>query len=187
MKGHAWLAAGLLGFVAIAAPPVAERSLLELRPTLSELGPAWKTNYTAYLIDPRSDPPEITHQGNPKTDRFLQFQRERMPQDGRTGYGLFLYGTEDSSANGFYAVHIQRWSSARALHNRWVDLKMSPTRVLHDGPPVGEDCFWREDCMFQEFSFRRGVYSVVIEATVSRDYKNLWELGRAVDANLRAR
>ena len=187
MKGHCWLALGLFVLAATAAQPVKERSLLELVPTLSELGQGWKTNYTAYLIDSSSDPPEVAHQGNPKASPILEFHRERMAQDGRAGYGLFLYGRDDSVVNGWHAVHIQRWANARDLHNRWVGWKMSPTRVLHDGAPVGEDCFWREDCMFQELSFRRGVYSVLIEAGVNREYRSLWEIAKAVDARLRAR
>jgi hypothetical protein len=185
MKGHCWLVAAFLALAAM-AEPVEERSLLELAPRLSELGAGWRTNYTAYLIDPWSHPPETAHQGNPETNPLLAFQRERMAQDGRTGYGWFLYGRDDSVVNGWYALYIQRWTRPRELHNRWVDWKMTLTRVLHDCPPVGEDCFWREDCMFQEFSFRRGVYHVIIEAGVTRDYRSLWEIARVVDAKLRA-
>jgi hypothetical protein len=164
-----------------------EKAILDVAPTLAELGEGWTTNVVAYLLDPRSRPTEIDyHRDDPKSSPVLEIHRKQMAADGRTGYGMMLCGCSNTVANaGFCRVYIQRWGNTRTLHNRWVDWKMLPTRVLHAHPPVGEDSFWREDCMFQEFTFRRGLFHVCIEAGHGFDYRLLVHVAEIIDAKIR--
>jgi hypothetical protein len=175
--------------VTLSAHTLPEIPVTALAPQLSHLPDGWTERQMLFLLDSRSDPPAFDHQcDDPSISRMLQFQREQMAQDGRTAYLIVLYGRADSALKGGKVrVYIQRWSSRRALHNRWVDWKMIPTRVAHPDPRVGEDYYWREDCMFQELVFCRGLFNVSIEAGHATDRQLIVELAQAIDAAIRGR
>ena len=113
-----------------------EKAILDVAPTLAELGEEWTTNVVAYLLDPRSRPSEIDyHRDDPKSSPVLDFHRKQMAADGRTGYGMI----------------------------------------------------WREDCMFQEFTFRRGLFHVCIEAGHGFDYRALARVAEVIDTKIRGK
>src|SRR5262249_38086455 len=153
-----------LMWTGVAALP--ERSVLDVVPSVTELGEGWTTNVVAYLIDARSQPPEIDYQNDPKVSLLLEAQRQAMTTNNRTGCGLVLFGRGDLVMNrGLYRVYIQRWNSKRALHNAWVGWKMNPNRVVRNNSPVGEDFFWivdwwRQTPVEQDLVFRRGLFHV---------------------------
>jgi hypothetical protein len=170
-----------------------EKAILSVMPTLAELGDGWTTNLVAYLIDPRSSPPEIDYQGNPATSPRLDSQRLEMRVNGRTGCGLLFYGRGNLTMNsGLYRVYIQRWNDRRALHNDWVTWKMNPARVVRDMPAVGEDYFWieewwRETRLRQNLVFRRGLFHVTIEAGADSDWSAMVRLAQVIDGKIRGK
>jgi hypothetical protein len=170
-----------------------EKAVLEVVPSLAELGEGWTTNIVAYLLDPRSQPPEIDFKSEPAKSLRLTEQREAMKTNKRTGCGLILYGRGDLVMNrGLYRVYIQRWADSRSLHNSWVDFKMNPARVVRNHPAVGEDFYWtndwwRETCVGQNLVFRRGLFHVVVEAGPESDDAQMVQLAQAIDAKITGR
>lgn len=161
--------------------------VLNVAPTLIELGDGWTTNLVACVLDPQSTPSEFDN-FNGERSRLLEFYREQMKKDGRTGYATLLYTRSDAVTNrALYRVYIQRWQNTRLLHNRWVEWKMAPARIVRSGPMIGEDYFWSDDGVFQEFSFRRGLFNVVIQAGSASEYKPMVWLAVAIDAKIRGR
>jgi hypothetical protein len=193
------LAAMRWAFVMIAliraAPTAAAdaKAVLDVAPSLAELGEGWTTNLVAFLIDPLSEPSEIDSRGDAKLSIELAGQREAMKTNGRTGCGMILYGRGDLVMNkGLYRVCVQRWSEIRPLHNIWVTWKMNPSRVVRDCPAIGEDLFWvnvwwRETVIAQDLVFRRGLFHVVIEAGPDSDSTPMVRLAQAIDAKIRGR
>jgi hypothetical protein len=170
-----------------------EKAILDVVPSLSELGAGWTTNVVAYLLDPRSHPSEIDYHGDTESSPQLSAQREVMRTNGRTGCGLVLYGHGNLIMNsGLYRVYIQRWDNRRSLHNCWVDWKMNPNRIVRDTPPIGEDCFWvyewwRQTLVRQHLVFRLGLFHVVVEAGAESDFAPMVRLGQVLDAKIRGR
>jgi hypothetical protein len=168
-----------------------QKAILNVLPSLAELGPGWTTNQVAYLIDPLSQPSEIDYQSDPKTSGKLAGQREAMKTNGRTGCGMVYYGRGDLVMNsGLYRVTIQRWAEKRPLHNAWVTWKMNPSRVVRSCPAVGEDYFWvnewwRETLLRHHLVFRRGLFHVLIEAGADSDVLQMVRLGEAIDRRIR--
>ena len=60
------------------ARPAEEKPILEIAPTLAELGAGWTTNIVAYLLDPLSKPAVIAYRGNSESDRLLDHLRTTM-------------------------------------------------------------------------------------------------------------
>ena len=170
-----------------------EKAILDVAPSVSELGAGWTTNLVAYLLDPRSHPSEIDYRGDAESSPELGAQREVMKTNGRTGCGLVLYGHGNLIMNsGLYRVYIQRWSNRRSLHNHWVDWKMNPNRIVRDAPPVGEDSFWvnewwRQTPVRQHLVFRQGLFHVVVEAGADADVAPMIRLGQVLEAKIRGR
>ena len=160
----------LLGLACAVVRAAPEKAVLEVAPTLADLGSGWTTNIVAYLLDPLSHPSEIDYQHGVHDSPLLEYQRDLMSKTSRSGCGMLLYGRGNLVMNsGLYRVHIQRWSNRRALHNAWVGYKMDPTRVVRDTPPIGEDLFWtndwwRETLVHRNLVFRRGLFHIVVEA-----------------------
>jgi hypothetical protein len=181
-------------WLAVAAPPPEPVAILAVTPSPEELGHGWTTNVVAYLLDPKSQPPEIDYRTDPKTSLLLEYQRSVMLTNNRTGCGLILYGRGNLVMNiGLYRVYIQRWDNTRSLHNSWVGWKMDPSRVLRaDVSPVGDDCFWTEEWWRQtkvrnNFVFRRGLFHVTVEAGSDSDYRPMVRLAEVIDAKIRGR
>jgi hypothetical protein len=170
-----------------------EKAILEVVPSLAELGEGWTTNVVAYLIDPRSHPSEIDYQCDAKASPRLAEQREAMKTNCRTGCGMVFYGRGGLVMNGgLYRVTVQRWSQIRPLHNTWVAWKMNPCRVVRSYPAVGEDFFWvnqwwRATLVQQDLVFLRGRFHVVIEAGADADLSQAVRLAQAIDAKIRGR
>lgn len=175
------------------SPGQSEKAVLEVAPSLGDLGAGWTTNVIAYLIDPKSQPSEVDYRTDPKTSLLLHYQRSVMATNNRTGCGLILYGRGDLVQNsGLYRVFIQRWNSTRALHNSWVNYKMNPARVVRAMPHVGEDYYWtqewwRQTLVRQNLVFRRGLFHIVVEAGGSSDYQSMIWLAQVMDAKIRGR
>jgi hypothetical protein len=164
-----------------------EKPISDVAPSLAELGEGWTTNLIAYLLDPRSQPSEIDYL-NRKPSPVLEYHRQEMAKDGRTAYGTIFYGHGDMvMGRGLYRVYIQRWGNTRSLHNRWVDWKMNPNWVVRTNEPVGEDCYWIEDQMFQSLTFRRGLFHVSVEAGLASEYRPMIRLAKVIDAKIRGR
>jgi hypothetical protein len=169
------------------AKAVEERPILEIAPTLAELGPEWTTNQIAYLLDARSHPSEVDLYDRTPSP-VLEFHRAQMKKDGRTGYATIHYGRGNLVMNrGLYRVYIQRWSDKWTLQNRWIEWKMYPTRIVRPAPPLGEDCYWRDDGSFQDFVFRRGLFHVIVEAGSDSDYLPMIRLAEVINAKIAGR
>lgn len=170
-----------------------EKAVLEVVPTVVELGNGWTTNLVTYLIDPKSNPSEIDHKGDPATSAEIRDQREDMKTNGRTGCAMILYGRTNLVMNrGLFRVCIQRWNNTRSLHNAWAGWKMNPSRVVRPLRAVGEDVFWvnqwsRDTLVSQDMVFRRGLFHVTIQAGSESDPALIVRLGEAVDAKIRGR
>jgi hypothetical protein len=170
-----------------------EKAVLEIVPTLSELGEGWTTNVVAYLLDPKSHPSEIDYRGKAETSPALFVQREEMKTNHRTGCALVLFGHGDLVENsGLQRVFIQRWDTRRSLHNEWVRWKMDPNRIVRTTPEIGEDYFWtqewwRQTLVRQNFIFRRGLFHIVVEAGADTDPARMLRVATALDAKIRGR
>jgi hypothetical protein len=161
------------------------KAILDVAPSLTELGESWTTNLIAYLLDPRSQPSEVDYLRGPKSSPVLDYHRQQMKSDGRTGYGTILYGHGGMVMNkGLYRVYIQRWSNTPSLDKRWVDWKSRLTRVVRSAQSVGEAFFWAEDGMFQKLTFRRGLFHVVVEAGSASDFTWMVRLAEVIDAKI---
>ncbi len=173
--------------------PPGERAILDVVPSLTELGAGWTTNVVAFLLDPHSHPSEIDSRGDARTSLELSVQREVMKTNHRTGCGLVLYGRGDLIMNrGLFRVYLQRWSDRRSLHNSWVGWKMNPNRVVRDAAAVGEDCFWvnewwRQTLVRQNFVFRQGLFHVVVEAGPDSNFAHMIQLAQTIQAKILGR
>lgn len=164
------------------------KPILTVVPSLSELGPTWTTNVIAYLLDPRSHPSEIDYRHDIKTSPMLALQRANMEKDGRNAFAIVLYGRGDMTVNqGWHRVYIYRWENRRALHNRWVDWKMNPARIVRSISTPGDDYYWTDDGFMQDFTFRRGLFHVSIEAGSLSDYRPIVRLAEVIDAKMRGK
>jgi hypothetical protein len=164
------------------------KPILTVVPNLSELGPVWTTNVIAYLLDPHSQPSEIDYHYETKTSPMLALQRGNMEKDGGTAFAIVLYGRGNMTVNqGWHRVYIYRWENRHALHNRWVDWKMNPARILRSAPAPGDDYYWTDDGFTQDFTFRRGLFHVSIEAGSASDYRPIVRLAEVIDAKIRNR
>jgi hypothetical protein len=187
------LACLAIGVPALEGAVLEQKPILDVTPSLTELGPGWTTNVVAYLLDPRSQPSEIDYQRDPKTSLLLAYERDLMRTNNRTGCAMVLYGYGNMVMNsGLFRVHIQRWDNRRSLHNAWVGWKMDTARVVRNLPPVGEDCFWtndwwRQTAVRQNLIFRRGLFHVVVEAGAESESGHLLRLAEVIDAKLRGR
>jgi hypothetical protein len=168
-------------------PAAEEKPVLDVAPTVSELGAGWTTNQVMYLLDPRSQSPEIDYLGrNPSP--VLEYHRQHMKKDGRTAYADIHYGRGNMVVNqGRYMVTIQRWGETRSLDKRWVDWKMNRNWIVRATATAGEDCFWTDDGMFQKFTFRRSLFHVVIEAGSASEYMPMLRLGQVIDAKIQGK
>lgn len=177
----------------LGAEDASERAILEVIPTVRELGKGWTTNIVAYLLDPRSRPSEIDYRVDVQTSLLLDYQRSVMRTNHRTGCCMVLFGRGDLVNNsGLFRVFIQRWDNRRSLHNGWVGYKMVPGRVLRTTAHVGEDYFWSEEwwrrtLVRQNLVFRRGLFHVAIEAGAESDPLQLLRLAQVIDAKIRGR
>jgi hypothetical protein len=161
-----------------------EKAILSVAPSLVELGPGWTTNLIACLLDPLSNPSEVDY-FNDKPSRLLEFHREQMKKDGRTGYATIHYGQGNMVMNeGLYRVYIQRWADVRALRDRWFDWKMYPTRIARASRAIGIDSYWRDDGSFQEFCFRRGLFHVIVQGGSESAYSPMIRLAEVIDAKI---
>jgi hypothetical protein len=157
---HLLLACILCSWVA-AAQPAAERSVLEVVPTLAELGSGWTTNTLLSLLDPRSRPPAASS-GKPLKSATNTVRRTRRPGH-QTGWIRLEYGRGDMLLNkGAYFVSVQRWANTNALNQAWQGWAARPDYTAWRGLPLGESCYWTEDDKFHGLVFRRGLYHVVV-------------------------
>ena len=129
----------LPGFLWLASARADEpKGILDVMPTVAELGGDWTTNLVTYLVDPCSRPSEISYGEDPGSNRFLAWLRAGLREDHapdhclahRTAYGLAHYGQGNLVFNsGEYQLCVMRWRDPRSLHNAWVEWKMTGGRV----------------------------------------------------------
>jgi hypothetical protein len=182
-----WILLVVTLFVTSDAGAADEKPILELAPTLAELGPGWTTNQVMYLLDPRCQSPEIDYLGR-KPSPVLEYQRQQMRKDGRTAYADIHYGRGNMVVNqGRYMVTIQRWGETRSLDKRWVGWKMNRNRIVRSTATVGEDCFWTDDGMFQSLTLRRDLFHVVIQAGSAAEYIPMLRLAQVIDAKIQGK
>lgn len=181
MKRSAFGAVLLLSWATV-AHSASDKSVLDIAPTLAELGNGWTTNQIVYLIDPRCEPPERTYPGHPDPKSLLDYLRQMMESSGRTGYLRMQYGFGDLTINhGGYHVFLQRWVSPEALSGQrfqeW-------NRIDRPAPDVGQEAYWKDGDMYDGLVFRRDQYLVIVEFGAASDYARATRLAQVIDAKI---
>jgi hypothetical protein len=181
MKAWAICAALLLSW-ATAAHSASDKSVLDIAPTLAELGSDWTTNQIVYLIDPRCQPPEQVYPGHPEPIKHLDHHRQMMKSSGRTGYLRMHYGCGDLTVNrGGYHVYLQRWENPEMLNSqRFQEWK----RLDRPAPDVGQEAYWKSGDMYDGLVFRRDQYLVIVEFGPASDYSRATRLAQVIDAKI---
>jgi hypothetical protein len=166
--------------------------ILDILPSIQDLGKEWTTNSVVVLVDPYSRPAEISN----GMGALLDWARKGVSQheqtggclEGRTGYCLVLYGCGDSYRNNLeYEVCAQAWSERQSLDGHWTywKAKMEPLRVPGESGGVGEDCYWTRDTTEQHLHFRRGLFQITVSICgVGPDPKRMLRLAQAIDARI---
>lgn len=176
----------ILGSWVAAAQPAAEKSVLEVVPTLAELGSGWTTNALLSLLDPRSSPPAASA-GKAFKSATNTVRRAKRPSH-QTGWIRMEYGRGDMLLNkGAYFVSIQRWASTNALAHAWQGWAARPDYTAWRGLPLGESCYWTEDDKFHGLVFRRGLYHVVVTCGERSEHSGLLRLAEVIDAKIAGR
>jgi hypothetical protein len=159
-----------------------DKPVLELAPTLAELGKEWTTNQVVLLIDPLGKLPEAVDAGNPDPKGLLRTFRNMMRSTGRTGYLRMHYGRGDLVVNrGAYHVYLQRWTSSEVLNRRqFQESESIPRRA----PDVGQTASWKRTEMYDNLVFQRDQYLVIIEFGRASDYTYATRLAELIDAKI---
>jgi hypothetical protein len=110
----------LVCFCIAPAQAAQEKAVLDVAPSLTELGEGWTTNSIVSLLDPLSRPSGIAFKKQPDVKGMTNFLRTPPKTKGQMGWGRFHYGRGDLVLNrGLYFVSIQRWSNTNALEQAW--------------------------------------------------------------------
>jgi hypothetical protein len=174
----------LFGWLAWAAP-TEEKSVLDLAPTLSELGDGWTTNRVLALVDPQRTTAGVSSQKPATVKGTTNSVRTTRKARASTGWVRMEYGKGDLLLNqGAYFVSIQRWTSTNALEQAWNGWTTRPDYTRWRGSTLGENCYWTEDAKFHGLTFRRGLFHVVVTCGARSDHSGLLRLAEVIDAKI---
>jgi hypothetical protein len=172
----------------VSANAAAEKPVLDVAPSLAELGEGWTTNSIISLLDPLSQPSGIAFKKPAEPKGLTGVPRTARSIKGRMGWVRMEYGRGDMVLNGgAYFVSIQRWGSTNALEKAWKGWKSRPDYTAWRGPPIGEACYWTEDEKYHGLTFRRGLFHVVVTCGSLSDHSGLFRLVEVIDAKIAGR
>jgi len=158
-------------------------AILDVVPALSELGADWTTNATVTILDPLSRP--ARHPGHAPSKGMTNVFAAKAAAKDQMGWGRFHFGRGNLLLNqGAYFVSIQRWDRTNTLNTAWTGWQSRPDYTPWRGAPIGESCFWTEDAKFHGFTFRRGLFHVVITCGAQSDHAGLFRLAEVIDAKI---
>jgi hypothetical protein len=165
------------------------KAILDLAPSLTELGEGWTTNLVVSLLDPLSSLPD--KRGKPSSTRpsIPGLKRTGKPTTGM-GWGRFHYGRGDLEVNGGgYFVSIQRWTNTNTLDRVWRQWQTSTNaeQQVRSRSAIGEDSYWTETDRFHSLTFRRAVFHVVVECGPKSDHSQLLHLAEVIDHKISPR
>lgn len=149
------------------------RPLLEVAPTVAELGEGWKAHRMIFLIDPLSQPSEIG------SEDLLKTMSKMMADTGREAYLGMAIGHR-AMTNHECRVNIQRWPSAEALTNHHYRKDPLPGKAP---PRIGQEAYWTGGEFVSGLAYRLDQYLVVIEGWASDDARIL-RLAKVIEAKL---
>ena len=158
----------------VSMPGAESKSLLDVAPTVAELGEGWKLGTTTLLIDPLSRPAEIG------PAELIKVTREMMKRTGREAYLRIALG-HSAMTNHECQVYLQRWPSTDALNNHHY---RKPDPLPGKAPPaVGQEGCWSGGPFVSSLSYRLDQYLIVIEGWTSDDAR-LLRLAKVIEAKL---
>jgi hypothetical protein len=181
---------GLLFVCLCLAPAQAaqEKAILDVAPSLTELGAGWTTNSIVTLLDPLSHPSGVAFKKQPDAKVMTNFLQTPLKTKGQMGWGRFHYGRGDMVLNGgLYFVSLQRWGNTNALEKAWKGWKTRPDNAVWRGPPIGEHCYWTEDEKFHGLTFRRGLFHAVVTSGSKSDRSGLIRIAEVIDDKITGR
>jgi hypothetical protein len=179
------LVSGLLLWWIPASRGAVDKAVLELAPTMAELGNGWTTNQLILVIDPLGKPPEEVSPRHPDPEKLLKLHRQMMESSGRTGYLRIHYGHGDLVVNrGAYHVYLQRWANAEVLRRQHFQEGQTIDRRI---PEVGQAGEWKRTEMYDSLIFRHDPYLVIIEFGRASDYTLATRLAEVIDAKIMGR
>jgi hypothetical protein len=182
MKASAFFGVALLLLWTTPARSASDKAVLDIAPTLAELGNGWTTNQIVFCIDPRSEPPEQVYPWHPDPKSLLNYLRQMMQFSGRTGCLRMHYGFGDLTVNqGAYHVYLQRWESPETLSDPSFQ---ESKRIDRPAPRVGQQAYWKRNDMCDGLVFRRDQYLVIIEFGSMSDYSKATRLAKVIDAKI---
>jgi hypothetical protein len=161
-----------------------QKAILELAPSLTELGGGWVTNQVIYLLDPRSHPAELVGPEIANSDQFMEEQRDRLKGSGRTGWGRLRYRHRaETGGDGEHLVYVERWEKIEALGNKWARCVKTPPGA-HPGPAIGDDAYWFEDKQFLYLVFRRNLFLVQVVSRSRSGLSQMIRMARVIDSKI---
>ncbi len=165
-----------------------QRPVLDMAPSIAELGADWTTNTVISVLDP----PRPSSGTNSKADltqkKATSASRKAKQATGQTAWVRIEYSRRDTILNPeTYYVSIQRWSNTNALDKVWTGWKTRPEYTFWHSPPFGEDAFWTEDNKFHGLTFRRGIFHVVITCGSQSAHAGLFRLAEVIDAKIQGK
>jgi hypothetical protein len=164
------------------------KPVLDVAPTLAELGEGWTTNVIISVLDTQAQPAGAVSKRQVESRGMTNRVRATGKKAGRMGWVRIEYGRGDLVLNsGAYFVSIQRWANTNALEKAWRGWRTRPDYTAWRGPPIGEGCYWTEDEKFHGLTFRRGLFHVVITCGSQSDHAGLFELADVIDVKILGR
>jgi hypothetical protein len=167
-----------------------ERAVLEVAPSLGELGAGWTTNSIVALLDAKSQAPGTSSKrtADPKGKQTATLLRDTGGAKGQMGWVRMEYGRGDLVLNrGAYFVSIQRWGNTNALEKAWSGWKTRPDYMTWRGPAIGEACYWTEYEKYHGLTFRRGLFHIVVSCGSESEHSGLLRLAEVIDAKIAGR
>ena len=158
------------------------KAVLDIAPTLKELGKGWNSNYIVFVIDPMGKPTEQVAANNPNPKGLLEELHRMMKKTGRTSYLRMHYLHETNPVP--FQVHIQRWGDPEA---------MAPEAFPRDSGDGADLAIGERACWVNGFGwglhFQRGQYFVAIELVVGEEKfeaekARILQLARIIDAKI---
>jgi hypothetical protein len=157
-----------------------EKAILEIAPTVVELGAGWTTNSVDSLIDPRSHPSEIgfDRKRNPmEMTALLRAGTKAVPG---LGWGRFIYSRGDR----VISVNIQRWANTNSLDQNWKRWKSRPEVGMRPGPSIGDEACLAGGESRQSLFFRRDAFHVIVSTDTASNVSAMIRLADVIDAKI---
>ncbi len=147
-------------------------------PTVAEVGQGCTSNRVAVLVDPLSAPSESADPN--ESAGWLEHARQGVETTSREAHAVLRYFFGKVNC----MVYVNRWETDDALREAWN--RVASTKPPAGGlPRVGEYVrFSQRDGMHNNIAFRRGRYTIEVEAPLAAGLDPVKRLVQVLDQTL---